>query len=244
MASSDGGTTADQIQNNDYTGDGYGGSEAAIDAIEAFVDECVTDQMVVSSRSIANGADVDARVQEIGKTLGARLDGRTPDGFLDDVELDTWRDTCPRKWVITRVAGEIAATRTPGQYLFKPDLVVEISEAVGGIDDEYYLEEDEARRVVVSAAWKRAVTRAVAERTDNKLDALLTGYDEESWMSFEQYVGRLSKIELASIVEKLLDIDEPLATTYGWPREMLIPIHDVLVTGIDRPALDDGECRP
>jgi hypothetical protein len=82
MASSDGGSTADQIlgengvgQNNDYTGDGYGGSEAAVDAIEAFVDERVTDQMVVSSRSIANGADVDARVQEIGKTLGARLNG-------------------------------------------------------------------------------------------------------------------------------------------------------------------------
>ena len=62
MASSDGGSTADQIldengvgQNNDYTGDGYGGSEAAIDAIEAFVDECVTDQMVVSSREGSAG---------------------------------------------------------------------------------------------------------------------------------------------------------------------------------------------
>jgi hypothetical protein len=98
--------------------------------------------------------------------------------------------------------------------------------------------------VETSVAWNRAVTRAVAERTDCELDALLTGYDEESWMSIEQYVGRLSKIELAKIVEELLDIDGPLATTYRWPREMLIPIHDVLVTGIDRPALDDGECRP
>jgi hypothetical protein len=225
-------------QNNDCTGDGYGGSEAAIDAIEAFVDECVADQMVVSSRSIANGADVDARVQEIGKTLAARLDGRTPDGFLDDVELSQWGDANVTSWVFERVDGEIAATRTPGQYLFKPDLVVEISDAVGGIDDEFHIEEDEGRRVVISVAWNRAVTRAVAEHTDCELDALLTGHDEESWMSFEQYVGRLSKIELANIVEELLDIDGPLATTYRWPREMLIPIHDVLVTGIDPAEVD------
>jgi len=214
-------------------------SPAARELVTEWVQTHVDDRKIATAKQIVNesGRD-DIDVGDVGRTLGCRHAGVTPDCFLDMVELSQWGDANVTSWVFERVDGEIAATRTPGQYLFKPDLVVEISDAVNGIDDEYYLEEDEARRVQISAAWKRAVTRAVAERTDNKLDALLTGYDEESWMSFEQYVGRLSKIELANIVEKLLDIDEPLATTYSWPREMLIPIHDVLVTGIDPAEVD------
>jgi hypothetical protein len=238
MVSSDGGSTADQIldengvgQTNDNTGDGFGGSEAAIDAIEAFVGERVTDQMVVSSRSIANGTDVDARGQEIGKTLGARLDGRTPDGFLADVELDTWRDTSPTKWVITRVAGEATGRRT-SQLLHKPGLAREISAALDvDVSEGYNCHRDhETERVDIRISWMRTVLDAVATAAGDDLGAYLS---DEQPAYVDDPIDELTKTGVSRVLERILDADEQLGTSAGWPRSTLVVIHAILVEGRD-----------
>jgi hypothetical protein len=238
MVSSDGGSTADQIldengvgQTNDNTGDGFGGSEAAIDAIEAFVGERVTDQMVVSSRSIANGTDVDARGQEIGKTLGARLDGRTPDGFLADVELDTWRDTSPTKWVITRVAGEATGRRT-SQLLHKPGLAREISAALDvDVSEGYNCHRDhETERVDIRISWMRTVLDAVATAAGDDLGAHLS---DEQPAYVDDPIDELTKTGVSRVLERILDADEQLGTSAGWPRSTLVVIHAILVEGRD-----------
>ena len=234
MASSNDRTTLKQIyddngvgQNNDYTGDGYGGSDAAIEAIEDFVDECVTDQLVVSSRSIANWGDTDVRTQEVGKTLGAHLDGRTPDGILTDIELDTWRDTSPTKWVLTRVSGE-AAGRPTGRTLRKPELVREISAALDAdVDKEYYCHEtDDAERVEIRVSWLRTVLQAVATAAGDDLEAYLS---DEQPAYVDDPIDELSKAGMSRVLERILDADEQLGTSDGWPRSTLVMIHAILV---------------
>ncbi|KDS91190.2 hypothetical protein FK85_05550 [Halorubrum saccharovorum] len=234
----DGGTTAEEIfdengvgQENGYTGDGYAGSEAAIEALETFVDECVTDQMVVSSRSIANGSDVDVRVQEIGKTLGARLDGRTPDGVLTDVELDTWRDTRPTKWVFTRVAGE-ASGRQTGQTLRKPELVREISAALDeDVAEGYHCHDNhETERVDIRVSWMRAVLEAVATAAGDELETYLSDEQPEY---VDDPIDELTKTGVSRVLERILDADERLGTSDGWPRSTMVVLHAILVEGRD-----------
>jgi len=108
----DGGTTAKEILDNNgvgqtegYNRGKYGGSKRAHDALDEFIEEYVDDERIISSRSIANALDTDVRAQELGKTLGAHLEGNTPDGWFEDVEVSMWRDTSPKKWRFVRVAG-------------------------------------------------------------------------------------------------------------------------------------------
>ncbi|EMA69168.1 hypothetical protein C461_03297 [Halorubrum aidingense JCM 13560] len=230
----DGGTTAEEVldnngvgQNDGYTGDGYGGSETAMEAIEAFVDECVTDQLVVSSRSIENGTDVGARAQEIGKTLGARLDGRTPDGFLDDVELGKWRDTRPTKWVFTRVAGE-ATGRQTGRTLRKPELVREISAALDVTDGYRCHHTDETERVDIRASWMRTVLKAVATAAGDNLESYLS---DEQPAYVDDPIDELTITGVSRVLERILDTNETLGTSEGWPRSTLLVIHAILVDG-------------
>ncbi|WP_379764390.1 hypothetical protein [Halorubrum trueperi] len=211
-------------------------SEASRELLTEWVATYVDDRKIATAKQIVNESgreDVD--IGDVGRTLGCRNVDVTPGGFLDEVELSKWGDANVTSWVFERVDGAVdGGTQTRGKYLFKPDLVSEISDAVGDLDDEYDIRQSaDSRRIGVSAAWKRAVTLALVERADCELEELLTGYDEEHWTSVGQYVDQLSKAELTNLVEGLLDADDALGTGHCWPREMLIAIHDVLVSGID-----------
>lgn len=215
-------------------------SEASRELLTEWVATYVDDRKIATAKQIVNesGRD-DVDIGDVGRTLGCRNVGVTPDGFLDEVELSKWGDANVTSWVFERVDGAVETTQTRGKYLFKPDLVIEISDAVGDLDDEYTIRQSEdSRRLELSVAWKRAVSLALVERADRKLEEMLSGYDEDRWMSFDEYVARLSKNELANIVEEVLGAEESLATPHSWPREMLIPIHDVLVSGVDPTEVD------
>jgi len=174
VARADGGTSVHQQaldengvgQDNDYEDKAYGGSEAALDAIETYVAEHVADERIASSRSIANTV-TGVRTQEIGKTLGAHLRGDTPDEFLTDVEVSKWRETTPTKWVFERVAGKADTRRS--RQLQKPGLVREITTATGADGARYRtVERDGVRweRANTTIGWMRDVLAAVCESVD------------------------------------------------------------------------------
>ena len=215
-------------------------TEAARKLLTKWVASHVDDQRIATAKQIVNESDWDdVHINDVGRTLGCRKVGVTPDGFLTEVKLSTWGDANVTSWVFERVDGHSERTETRADRLFKPELVVEISDAVGGLDDEYYRRmHDNCRRVEVSVEWKRAVTLALVEAGGADLAELLTEYDEDRAFSFDEYVARLSRDELTNIVEHVLDPDEALGTPHGWPREMLIPIHDILVSGIDPTEVD------
>lgn len=211
-------------------------TEAARELLTEWVATHVDEQKIATAKHIVAESDrEDIHINDVGRTLGCRKVGVTPDGFLEEVELSTWGDANVTSWVFERVDGHSETTEPRrSARLFKPELVVEISDTVGGLGEEYYRRTKEnCRRVEVSTEWKRAVTLALVEASTLQLEELLTGYDEEDTYSFDEYIARLSSKELTNIVECVLESDEELGTPYGWPREMLIPIHDVLVSGID-----------
>ena len=231
----DGGTTAEQVlddngagQDNDYESKAYGGSEAAIEAIERYVAEHVTDERIASSRSIANSA-TDVRIQEIGKTLGAHLRGDTPNGFLADVEVSKWRDTSPVKWVFTRVAGEADTRRS--RQLQKPNLVREITRATGADGARYRMvERDGVRweRANTTIGWMRDVLAAVCEAVDYQPTAV----DECEDLDRREWIDQLTRGGTTDVLERALDIDAP-GVRRDWNKETLQAIHDVVVAGRD-----------
>jgi hypothetical protein len=236
VARADGGTSVHQQvledngvgQKNDYEGKAYGGSEAAIDAIEQYVAEHVTDKRIASSRSIANSA-TDVRIQEIGKTLGAHLRGDTPDGFLADVEVSKWRDTSPVKWVFTRVAGEADTHRS--RQLQKPNLVREITRATGADSARYRMvERDGVRweRANTTIGWMRDVLAAVCEAVDYQPTAV----DECEDLDRREWIDQLTRGGTTDVLERALDIDAP-GVRRDWNKETLQAIHDVVVAGRD-----------
>ena len=228
----DGGTTAEQVlddngagQDNDYESKAYGGSEAAIEAIERYVAEHVTDERIASSRSIANSA-TDVRIQEIGKTLGAHLRGDTPNGFL---EVSKWRDTSPVKWVFTRVAGEADTRRS--RQLQKPNLVREITRATGADGARYRMvERDGVRweRANTTIGWMRDVLAAVCEAVDYQPTAV----DERDDLDRCEWIDQLTRGGTTDVLERALDIDAP-GVRRDWNKETLQAIHDVVVDGRD-----------
>ncbi len=234
-ARADGGTTAKQVlddngvgQKNDYEGKAYGGSEAAIDAIEAYVADHVADKRIASSRSIANTA-TDVRIQEIGKTLGAHLRGDTPDGFLADVEVSKWRDTSPVKWVFTRVAGEADTRRS--RQLQKPDLVREITRTTDAGGARYEMVSRDGTRwekANTTVAWKRDVLAAVCETTDHQPAAV----DETEDLDRREWIDQLTQAGATDVLERAIGIEAPGARDH-WNRETLQVIHDVVVAGRD-----------
>lgn len=215
-------------------------SEASRELLTEWVATHVDDRKIATAKQIVNesGRD-DVDIGDVGRTLGCRGVGVTPDGFLDEIELSKWGDANVTSWVFERVDGEIETTSTRGKYLFKPDLVIEISDAVGGLEDEYSLrEEDRGRRMDLSAAWKRAVTLALVDCADCELHEVLSGYEPDGTYSINEYASHLSKTELANVVEEVLGAGQSLATPHSWPREMLIPVHDVIVSGVDPAEVD------
>jgi len=217
-------------------------TKAARDLLTDWVATHVDERKIATAKQIVNESErdrTDIHITDVGRTLGCRSEGITPDGFLDEVEISTWGDANVTSWVFERVDGHRERDETRADRLFKPELVVEISDAVGGLDAEYYRRtHDNCRRVEVSAAWKRAVTLALVKASTTQLETLLTGYDDADTFSVDEYVARLSSTELTNLAERVLDPDEELGTPHGWPRALLIPIHDVLVSGVDPAEVD------
>lgn len=214
-------------QKNDYEGKAYGGSEAAIEAIEAYVAEHVVDKRIASSGSIANTADV--RTQEIGKTLGAHLRGDTPDDFLLDVEVSKWRDNSPVKWVFERVAGEADVRRSC--QLKQPALVREISDATGATGARYRVaEEDGVRweRASMTRAWMRDVVEAVCELVDYEPNAVA----EDDELTLRDWIDQLTQAGTTEVLERAAGIEDPGADS-SWNRSTLRKIHDLVVAGRD-----------
>lgn len=231
----DGGTTTEQVledngvgQENDYEDKNYGGSEAAIEAIEQYVAEHVTDERIASSRSIAN-TTTDVRIQEIGKTLGAHLRGDTPDGFLTNVEVSKWRDTSPVKWVFTRVAGEADTRRS--RQLQKPNLVREITRETGADGTRYEMVDRDGvqwERANTTVGWMRDVLAAVCEAVDYQPTAV----DERGDLHRREWIDQLTRGGTTDVVERALNIKAQGARR-DWNKETLQAIHDVIVAGRD-----------
>jgi len=215
-------------------------TEPARELLTEWVATHVDEQRIATAKTIVKESERDdVGIGAVGRTLGCRNVGVTPDGFLEEVELSTWGDGNVTSWVFERVDGEREQTQSRSDRLFKPELVTEISDAVGGIEDEYYLTiRDHCRRIEISVEWKRAVTLALAETVGADLRDLLSGYEDDGVWSYNEYVNNLSKDELSNIVETLLDADDDLVTPYSWPREALAPIHEVLVEGHDPSEVD------
>jgi len=235
VARTDGGTTVEQVlddngvgQTNDYQGKAYGGSEAAIDAIERYVSEHVSDERIASSRSIANAAG-DVRTQEVGKTLGAHLRGDTPEGFLADVEVSKWRDTTPTKWVFERVAGDAYIRRS--RQLQKPALVREITDATGATGARFAIAERDGtswETAHVTLAWMRDVLDAVCERVGYE-PAAVRDNDE---LTRRDWVDELTQAGTTAVLERAAGIEDRGADT-SWNRSTLRKIHDLVVAGRD-----------
>jgi len=206
-------------------------SEGARELITEWVANNVDDHRIASSKQIrAESGREDVRIQDIGRTLGARRAGVTPDGFLEEVELSTWRENRPRKWVFDRIAGR-PCKPSRSTKLYRHQLIDEITpELDADVADEVYRNErDNCKKIKI--AWMRAVVEAIADRRGESIETLITGYDPDKWQTKSQYIERLSKVELSHLLERLLEADDELATGYSWPRSTMVLIHEVLVEG-------------
>lgn len=219
-------------RNNGYCGSGYSGTDHACETIERFVTDYVDDQMIISSRSIANTVSDEIRVQEIGKTLAAHLDGRTPDAFLDDVEVSKWSDAQPIKWTFKRTAGEADTCRS--RRLSKVELVREISDATGSEGASFRtVSRDNTtwERAKMTIAWMHEVLEAVCEAADYTPQALADQEDDEV-LTRREWIDETTKAGATKVLERVLGIDAPGVKT-SWNKSTLRAIHEVLVEGHD-----------
>jgi hypothetical protein len=206
----------------------YGGTRAAFDAIEQYVAENVDDRAIVTSATIASTVSVDATSKEIGKTLGAHLDGNTPDGWLDQMEVSIWGEGGRRtKWIFDRVAGE--ADLRPSRRLRKPDLVRAISAETGATGANYRADHPDLtwERVNVRLAWMRDILEIACERTGYQPDAI-----EDSDQTRREWIDELTCAETTAVLERVLDIDTP-GVDAKWGVATLRALHDILVAGRD-----------
>ena len=234
MSSSESRSKSKKILDNNGVGqdDGahtYTGTKPAVDALETFVDEYVDDQMVISSRSIANAVDTEIRVQEIGKTLASHLDGRVGEDFLADVDVSKWSDTQPIKWSFKRVAGEVDRRRS--RVLQCPALVREISAATGATGARYRtVEEDGTRweRAKMTVGWMRDVIEAVCETIEYVPAAVV----EDDELTRRDWIDKLTQAGTTKVLRRTTGIDDPGADT-SWNKSTLRSLHDLLVAERD-----------
>ncbi|CAL92448.1 hypothetical protein BJ1_gp26 [Halorubrum virus BJ1] len=197
----------------------------------------VDDYTIASSSKIHRDVDADdVRIQDIGRTLGSRRVGETPEGFLEDVEVGKWRDSKPIKWEFKRVAGE-ATGQSAGQTLRKPELVREISAALDvDVSEGYHCHHDhETERADIRISWMRAVLRAVATAAGDDIESYLSDEQPEY---VDDPVDTLTKLSVSRVLERILDADERLGTSDGWTRSTLLVIHEVLVEGRNPTEVD------
>jgi hypothetical protein len=247
VARTDGGTTPQDALNDNgvgnksgYQGSEYAGTEAAFDAIEQFATEYVDDQMVISSRSLANAVTHEIRVQEIGKTLAAHLEGRTPDTFLTEVEVSKWSDAQPIKWTFERTAGEADIRRS--RRLQKTDLVREISAETGAEGERFYMATEDGLRwetTSLTLGWMQDVLEAVCDAVDYTPSAVADQDDQEGdeELTRREWIDELTQAGATQVLERALDIDAPGADT-SWNKSTVRAIHGVIVEGRDPAEVD------
>lgn len=204
-------------------------SEDARDLISEWVATHVDQHRIASSNQIHSESDRDdVRIQDIGRTLGSRRAGMTPDGFLEEVEVSTWRDKRPRKWVFDRVAGEKRETPR-STTLYRHQLIDEITAALDAdVADEVH-EDSRGNSKKINCGWMRAVVTAIASRRGESIESFVTGYDPDSWRTKSQYIDSLGTIELSRLLERVLETDQELGTAHGWTRSTIRIIHAIIV---------------
>jgi len=240
----DGGTTASEIvdEHREHASDPDEyrhdcSTERTREVVTEWVATHVDDYTVASSSKIYNDVDADdVRIQDIGRTLGSRRVGETPDGFLEDVELGKWRDSKPIKWEFTRIAGEATGV-SAGQTLRKPELVRDISAALDtDVSEGYNCHHDhETERVDIRISWLRTVLRAVATAVGDDIESYLSDEQPEH---VDDPVDQLTKLGVSRVLERVLDTDDRLGTSDGWSRSTLLVVHEVLVEGRDPSEVD------
>lgn len=233
----DGGTTPQQVLSDNgvgsksgYQGSGYGGTEQAFDVLERFTSEYVDDQRIISSGSIANAVNDDIPVSEIGKTLAAHLEGRTPESFLEDFELSKWNNSSPIKWTFKRVSGEADIRRS--RQLQKTDLVREITEETDADGERFSMVNRDGVRwetTSLTLPWMQDVLEAVCETIDYTPGGVA---DHENDLTRREWIDELTQAGATQVLERALDIDAPGADT-SWNKSTCRAIHEVVVEGRD-----------
>lgn len=202
----------------------YIGTKAAREGIEMFVSQRVDDVVITRSRSICNVVDVDTRIQEVGKTLAAHLDGNTPEGFLNDVRVSKWSDTHPIKWRFERVSGEIDAI----QYwtLQKPELVREISDVTGATGARYSAHtqnKSRSERADVTLSWMRDVLKYTFEIVEYSPSAVT----EDEDLTLRDWLDELTKSGATKVLERATGIENP-GTDSSWNRSTLRELYQLI----------------
>lgn len=199
-------------------------------AVEQFVAEYVGEERYATSKSIAKAVDADVRPQEIGKALGCRRAGTTPDGWLDHIEVDTWGGKTPTTWHLQRLSGQPDLSRP--QQLNKVELVRDINQEVGCYDINIAVASDGHYRAHLTVSWMRSVLEAVCATTGYTPTAV-----EEADVDRDEWVHGLTRASCTSVLERALEISITGDGT-NWPRDTCVVLHDVLVAGRDTSEVD------
>ncbi|MFC5278687.1 hypothetical protein ACFPM1_07950 [Halorubrum rubrum] len=196
-------------------------SEEARAVCTRFVAEFVDDTRIASSSQIHAAVDApdEMRVQAIGRALGCRMAGVTPEGFLADVEISKWRDSNPTKWQFERVSGA-ADPSIPARPQRKIDLVRAI-ETVTDIDGPTTVDEETggSPRIRICVGWMRDALVAVIDAVDADVDDDLE-------------IEELTKLECSGVLERVVS-DEVSGFPGDWSKPTIAGLYDILVAGRD-----------
>jgi hypothetical protein len=205
-------------------------TEAAREACATFVDEHLDDERIVSSKQIraAVGLPESVRSQSIGRTLGCRLAGTTPEGFLDCVELSKWRGAKPVKWHFTRVsdgdprapvAEDADETADTDPYpRRKLDLVRAVEDATG-IEAAFEPGPEDDHDVRIRLPWMRGALAATIDAVDADVDPDLE-------------VDGLTITECSAVLARVCDT-EVSGHPDNWPTATIRGLYDLHVRDCD-----------
>lgn len=193
-------------------------TEASRGAIEAFIAHELDERKIVTSTRIVRALDqagideyADVTAQEIGRTLGAYIEGDVEDeSFASDVEISIYRDANQTVWQLDRVAGQPA---DQSRTMFLDELI----EAIDATVDAELTQTDGDYRI--TREWMRDVTRTLVEATDASEEQL-------------EAIEGATKRGLTEILTRHTPVEVDGARDQ-WSKSALLDIHD-LITGGDQ----------
>lgn len=193
---------------------------------EAFVDQHLVDEKVVTSQNIRAAVDAhpSVRIQAIGRALGCRMAGTTPDDFLDCVAISKWSDSHLVRWRLTRVSGACSGEGSITRPQQKADLVKAV-EAATAIDAEAKLDDDDHHSVRIRRPWMRDAVAATIDAVDADVGAA----DDDGE---ELDVDKLTVAECSAVLGQVLDA-EVSGHPMNWTTETIRGLYDLHVRGCD-----------